>query len=140
MFHIGQRVLCIDDRFVGENGVFDPTFAECFPNLPVKGCIYTVRGFIVPYAGYSGTPGVLLEEIINPLCPYFEGTFEPSFLPSRFQPVTSRRTDISVFTDILRLPRHARSENHSASANVAQVPAASSSGRAHRLFDRYLRK
>ena len=52
MFYIGQRVVCIDDKFLGENGVFDPTFAERCPNLPVKGGIYTVRGFVVPYVGY----------------------------------------------------------------------------------------
>jgi hypothetical protein len=106
MFHIGQRVVCIDDRFPGENGVFDPTFAERCPNLPVEGRTYTVRGFVVPYAGYSGTPGVLLEEIINPPSPYYEGSFEPSFFPSHFRPVTERRTDISVFTDALRLPEY----------------------------------
>jgi hypothetical protein len=71
MFHIGQRVICVDDRFVGENRVFDPTFTVRCPNLPVKGHIYTVRGFVVPYAGYPGTPGILLEEIINPPSPYF---------------------------------------------------------------------
>jgi hypothetical protein len=60
MFHIGQRVLCIDDRFVGENGVFDSTFAERCPNRPVRGRIYTVRGFVVPYATYPGTPGAIL--------------------------------------------------------------------------------
>jgi hypothetical protein len=54
MFYIGQRVVCIDDKFLGENGVFDPTFAERCPNLPVKGGIYTVRGFVVPYVGYPG--------------------------------------------------------------------------------------
>ena len=33
----------------------------------------------MPYVEYPGTPGILLEEIINPPCPYFEGTFEPHF-------------------------------------------------------------
>jgi hypothetical protein len=71
------------------------------PNLPLKGHVYTVRGFVVPYAGYSGTPGILLEEISNPPCPYFEGTFEPSFFPSHFRPFTDRKTDISVFKEML---------------------------------------
>jgi hypothetical protein len=121
MFHIGQRVVCLDDRFPGENGVCDPTFAERCPNLPVKGHIYTVRGFVVPYAGYPGTPGMLLEEVINPPSRYLEGTFEPSFFPSHFRPATERRTDISVFTDALRLPKYARSEAHSADVDVARV-------------------
>ncbi len=102
MFHIGQRVICVDDRFLGENRVFDPTFAERCPNVPVKGHIYTVRDFVVPYAGYPGTPGMLLKGIINPPCPYFEGTFEPSFFPSHFRPLSERKTDVSVFTAILK--------------------------------------
>jgi hypothetical protein len=106
MFHIGQRVVCVDDRFAGENGVFDPAFAKLYPNLPAKGRLYTVRGFVVPYAGYPGTPGMLLEEIINPPCSYHEGTFEPSFLPLHFRAVTERKTDISVFTDALRSPKY----------------------------------
>ncbi len=101
MFHIGQRVVCLDDRFVGENRVFDPTFITRCPNLPVKGHVYTVRGFVVPYAWYPATLGILLEEIVNPPCPYFEGTFEPSFFPSHFRPITLRNADISVFTAML---------------------------------------
>ena len=101
MFRIGQRVTCVDDKFVGENRVYDPTFTVRCPNLPLKGHVYTVRGFVVPYAGYSGTPGILLEEISNPPCPYFEGTFEPSFFPSHFRPFTDRKTDISVFKEML---------------------------------------
>jgi hypothetical protein len=101
MFYIGQRVVCIDDKFLGENGVFDPTFAERCPNLPVKGGIYTVRGFVVPYVGYPGQPGMLLEEIVNRPSLYVEGTFEPSFFPSHFRPLAERPTDISIFTRIL---------------------------------------
>ena len=101
MFHIGQRVICVDDNIIGENGVFDRAFTERCPHLPVKGRTYTVRGFIVPYAGYSGTPGMLLEEIVNPPYRYVEGTFEPSFFPSHFRPLAERKTDISLFTAML---------------------------------------
>ena len=51
---------------------------------------------------------MLLEEIINPPCPYYEGTFEPSFFSLHFRPVTERKTDISVFTDALRSPKYRR--------------------------------
>jgi hypothetical protein len=88
MFHIGQCVICVDGRFVGENCVFDPMFTVRCPNLPVKSHVYTVRGFVVPYAWYPDTPGILLEEIVNAPCLYFEGTFEPSFFPSHFRPLT----------------------------------------------------
>jgi hypothetical protein len=96
MFHISQRVLCVGDRIGGENGVFDPTFAERCPNLPVKRRIYTVRGFVVPYAGYPGTLGMLLVENVNPPCPYYEGTFEPSFCRRTFDlgPSAKRHFDI----------------------------------------------
>jgi hypothetical protein len=124
MFHIGQHVVCIDDIFPGENGVCDPTFAERCPNLPVKGGIYTVRGFVVPYAEYPGTPGMLLEEVINPPSRYLEGTFEPSFFPSHFRPATERRTDISVFTDALRLPKIRKIRNPLSRLDVARVPLA----------------
>ncbi len=84
MFHIGQRIICVDDRFVGENRVFDRTFTVRCPNLPVKSRVYTVRGFTVPYVGYPGRPGILLEEIINPPCPYFEGTVRAVIFPGAF--------------------------------------------------------
>jgi hypothetical protein len=64
------------------------TFAARCLNLPMKGRIYTVRGFILPYAGYPGTPGMLLEKVINPPFRYLEGAFEPSFFPSHFRPAT----------------------------------------------------
>ena len=42
MFRIGQRIICVDDRFVGENRVFDPTFTVRCPNLPLKGEVVPV--------------------------------------------------------------------------------------------------
>ena len=53
---------------------------------------------------------MLLQEIINPPYPYYEGTFELSFFPSHFRPVTERKTDISVITDPLRSPKCKRSK------------------------------
>jgi len=44
---------------------------------------------------------LFMQEIINPPCPYVEGTFEPSFFPSHFRPLTERKIDISVFTTML---------------------------------------
>ena len=52
MFHISQRVVCIHD--VGR-----PSTNE-FPNVPIKGGIYTVRGFVSPDVAYERTPGMLL--------------------------------------------------------------------------------
>ena len=58
MFHIGQRIVCIHD-------VSSPSANE-FQNVPLKGSIYTVRGFVSPDIGYERTPEMLLEEIMNP--------------------------------------------------------------------------
>ena len=90
MFHIGQRVVCIHD--VGSRP------ANEFPNVPIKGSIYTVRGFVSPDVGYERTPGMLLEEVVNPPWEYKEGVFEPSFHPYHFRPLVQHKTDISVFT------------------------------------------
>ena len=93
MFHIGQRVVCIHD--VGSRP------ANEFPNVAVKGSIYTVRGFVSPDVGYERTPGMLLEEVVNPPWEYKEGVFEPSFHPYHFRPLVQHKTDISVFTRML---------------------------------------
>jgi hypothetical protein len=93
MFHIGQRVVCIHD-IGGASG-------NEFPKIPIKGSIYTVRGFVSPDVGYERTPGMLLEEVVNPPWEYKEGVFEPSFHPYHFRPLLQHKTDISVFTRML---------------------------------------
>ena len=35
MFRIGQRITCVDDKFVGENRVYDPTFTVRCPKLSI---------------------------------------------------------------------------------------------------------
>jgi hypothetical protein len=93
MFHIGQRVVSIHD--VG----YRP--ANEFPSLPIKGSIYTVRGFVSPDIGCERTPGMLLEEVVNPPWVYKEGIFEPSFHPYHFRPLVQHKTDISGFVRML---------------------------------------
>jgi hypothetical protein len=93
MFHIGQRVVCIHDIGCASGNEF--------PNIPIKGSTYTVRGFVSPDVGYERTPGMLLEEVVNPPWEYNEGLFEPSFHPYHFRPLVQHKTDISVFTRML---------------------------------------
>ena len=93
MFHIGQQVVCVHD-------VGCPSANE-FRNVPVKAGLYTVRGFVSPDVGYERTPGMLLEEVVNPPWEYKEGVFEPSFHPYHFRPLVQHKTDISVFTRML---------------------------------------
>jgi hypothetical protein len=86
MFQIGQRVVCIYDV-----GCLP---ANEFRNVPIKGSIYTVRGFVSPDVGYERTPGMLLEEVMNPPWEYKEGVFEPSFHRYHFRPLVQHKTDI----------------------------------------------
>lgn len=88
LFFVGQRVVCIDDDWDHDD--------DC-KNYPVKGCVYTIRGF-----GDSPDPGesIFLEEIVNPPYDYPQwGRWEPSFLIERFRPV--KNTSIEVFQSLL---------------------------------------
>ena len=76
MFHVGQRVVCIHEigRAPGNE----------FPNIPIKGSIYTVRGFVSPDVGYERTPGMLLEEVVNPPWEYKRGPLRAIISPVSF--------------------------------------------------------
>ena len=93
-FHVGQKVICVND-------IFTITSHNIVPNRPVKGCVYTIRGFDI-YPPLVGT-AIWLEEIINPEVDFeedgVEGTQEPSFWAWRFRPI--RTTSIDVFTAML---------------------------------------
>ncbi len=88
-FQVGQRVVCINDRFHGHkrNG-----FA-----LPKQGQVYTIRRLVS--RGYG--VGLLLNEIQNPERQFINDYGEPGFLAHRFRPVVERKTDISIFTKML---------------------------------------
>lgn len=90
MFHIGQKVVCINAAEIG--GIW-------WADKPHKGAIYTVEGFVDLPGTYSLAPvktvGLLLKEIKN--CLLYHGSYDPD----RFRPVIERETNISVFTDLL---------------------------------------
>jgi hypothetical protein len=99
-FNIGQKVVCVDD-------VFSSSWND-IPNKPRRGRIYTVRGTcFYDYADAPYAPAVYLEELLNPLrivaqvdtAKFY--AVELPFWAGRFRPVTERKTDISVFTDML---------------------------------------
>lgn len=89
-FHVGQKVVCVH-AFVDE--VRFPTLC-----IPVRGGIYTIRAIIQGHDGIRLRDGLLLEEITNGLGPR---GIEYNFNPERFRPVVERKTDISVFTEML---------------------------------------
>lgn len=85
-FRIGQKVVCIMPEWPGSQDV---------PNRPAFKEVYTIRAFVPD-------GGLLLCEIHNPPMDHIEGYCEPAWWPGRFRPVVERKTDISVFTEILR--------------------------------------
>lgn len=79
MFYVGQRVVCIDDRF-------DPSIVAWADHLPRAGEIYTVRSCknAPDHAtGVSG-PSFKLLEIANPRT---EQGGEVTFSSERFEPI-----------------------------------------------------
>ena len=80
------------------NFKWDADADEYVPNRPVKGGVYTIRGFDIDLFD-PDEPAVYLEEMVNPECDYLYGRQEGSFYAHRFRPV--RTTSIDVFTAML---------------------------------------
>jgi len=85
-FTVGQKVVALKSDWRDEVGMRD----EGHKN-PVEGSIYTIKQIEV----HCGEVFVFLEE-----CDHLS-----SYLASKFRPVNTRKTDISVFTDILIKPK-----------------------------------
>jgi len=96
MFQVGQQVQCIDDRFNSKDRYW-------VPNLPVVDCVYTIKEMVPGHRGM----GLRLCELKNPLIPIDCDNrtrtiqFEPTFHVCRFRPLIERKTDISIFTEML---------------------------------------
>jgi hypothetical protein len=86
MFRVGQKVVCINNRNL------------VYAVAPVLGRIYTIRiiqgKVLKPHRGV----GIILDEIVNGL--HSNGR-EYGYYSDRFRPVVERKTDISVFTEML---------------------------------------
>ena len=78
MFHVGQRVKCIDDAFTPERFI---QMVELGMQAPVKGQVYTIRKAWFEEGEY----GLLLTEIINPKHHFSKGLLEPGFYGYRFR-------------------------------------------------------
>lgn len=82
-FHVGQKVVCIDDEaYLG---------GEWHGPHPVKGSVYTVRAVGVRHPMVPEEPCINVEEIMREL--------DAPFLARRFRPV--KETNIDVFTAML---------------------------------------
>ena len=95
MFEVGEKVVCVDDRF-------HPEIAYLFAALPVKGTVYTVRECDVGRSKWTSAEKgwdsvemkVLLVELVNGVDPSTEKgcPSELGFAARRFAPLT----DISL--------------------------------------------
>ena len=84
MFRVGQKVVCVD--------------AEGSPSL-VKNKIYTISHIrSKAHSHWRGQFGFWIGLFLHETNPRFSG----GFAPQRFRPVVERKTDISVFTEMLK--------------------------------------
>jgi hypothetical protein len=97
MFYVGQKVVCIEITFAGSHSLAMQRVRKYGINLPTVRDVYTVSRL----GEEKGMPVVHLCEIGNwHLAPHIYP--EPPGYPSRwFRPAVERKTDISIFTDML---------------------------------------
>lgn len=82
-FHVGQKVVCVEAA-TGS--------CEC-RHEPDKNNICTVANVYMHHMGLV----LELEEFPAPKCQHFD----PGWLAESFRPIVERKTDISVFTEML---------------------------------------
>lgn len=90
MFRIGQKVVCVR----GPLGNSDA------PYKPKVGQIYTIREIYTDHPCPELGAALRFEELRNPMNPFHKKEY--GFYACRFRPVVEKKTDISVFEEILR--------------------------------------
>ncbi len=108
MFDIGEKVVCVDDRF-------HPEIAFMFDALPVKGEVYTVRDCDMGRAKWTSAQKgwdsvemkVLLQELVNGVDPSTAKgcPSELGFAARRFAPLTDI-TELEEIENEALGPRH----------------------------------
>lgn len=95
-----DRMMGYLDWHVGMKVVRVAEFPRQIPGhqYPVVGGIYTIREIFVTLLG---TVVILLQEVRNPSEPSNVGIREYGFAAEKFRPVHIRKTDISIFTQML---------------------------------------
>ena len=88
---VGDKLVCVDD--VNQN----------FGYVLRAGTVYTIREMVVVPKGYpdTGQIGVRLAEVVLPRG--FDGS-ERAHKATRFRPIQTRKTDISIFQRLLTNP------------------------------------
>lgn len=89
MFYVGQKVVCVNDAVA--DGL---RYGVEYVLMPILGEVYTISavGLVHPYDP-AKLPCVLVSEINRK-------TIEPIWA-HRFRPIVEKKTNISIFTDIL---------------------------------------
>ena len=95
-FYIGQKVVCIDNDL--HEDFFGKKSRPYSGNMPIIGHVYTIRS--LQYVKHCRVPGVYvrLVEIVNPIK---SNGREDQFEHTIFKPLEEKKTDISIFTDML---------------------------------------
>jgi hypothetical protein len=91
-WHIGQRVVCIDDRC-------ERSRIYKWERFPVEGSIYTIRAIVS--CDDVGPVAFRLAEIRNKPAQYEDRVRELSFFARRFRPLVEPEADISAFISII---------------------------------------
>jgi hypothetical protein len=91
-FHVGQKVVLAFPY----DGQTHRAASFCGETLPSAGIVYTIREIEPP--DHTGLVFIRVFEIVNPAEHEFG---ECAFNSQRFRPLTDRKTDISIFTDML---------------------------------------
>lgn len=88
MFHIGQKVVCVNNCNISSYGL---------KQKPRLNETYTIRGFS------NDGEALFLEEIVNLPAKFKDGFVECSWLAFRFRPVVTKSTDtgMSILRGIL---------------------------------------
>jgi hypothetical protein len=96
-WHVGMKVECLDAL------AFDIRYHGPDEQLPVIGCIYTIREIGRHHPKHPECVTIRLVECVNRPWPRNECAFpiELFFYAQDYRPVQKRATDISIFTAML---------------------------------------
>jgi hypothetical protein len=94
-FRVGQKVICVGYR--------NPQFPLSDPAFKLtKGASYTIRDIDTRFISMHGVMTIRVEEVVRPSENCAFGPWEPGYHPLCFRPVAEKKTDISIFTQLLR--------------------------------------
>ncbi|MGE0290387.1 MAG: hypothetical protein AB7I42_25070 [Bradyrhizobium sp.] len=96
-FHVGQKVVCVDDQ--GHHAPWRPVSTRGLDGLK-RGRVYTVRAV----GRYHMVACIWLVEIERAVDAEHPHLGEPGYAPIRFRPLREKKTDISVFKEMLVTP------------------------------------